>query len=212
VLDHAAVLAHHGYGVLLADARGHGESDGRAMDFGWYGDEDGAGAVSFLERQPDVTGGRIGVLGLSMGGEEAIGAAGADPRIQGVVAEGATNRMLADKAWLSDEYGWRGTLQRGVEWLTFGAADLLSEASPPMSLRASAAAADPRPMLLIAGGAVPDEEPAARYIAAGAPDSVEVWVAPDTGHTDALDRHPDEWEARVTAFLRSALRPDPISG
>jgi uncharacterized protein len=147
-----------------------------------------------------------------MGGEEAIGAAGADPRVRGVVAEGATTRMLADKAWLSDEHGWRGTLQRGVDWLTYSAADLLSEASPPMSLRTAAAAADPRPILLIAGGAVPDEEPAARYIAAGAPESVEVWVAPDTGHTDALDRHPDEWESRVTTFLAAALTPDPSSG
>ena len=38
VLDHAAVLAAPGYGVLLVDARGHGASEGRAMDFGWYGD------------------------------------------------------------------------------------------------------------------------------------------------------------------------------
>jgi dienelactone hydrolase len=212
VLDHAAVLASHGYGVLLADARGHGESDGRAMDFGWYGDEDVTAAVSFLERQPDVTGGRIGVLGLSMGGEEAIGAAAADPRIQGVVAEGATNRVAEDKTWLSDEYGWRGTLQRGIDRLTYAAADLLTEASPPISLRAAAAAAAPRPLLLIAGAAEAEEEPAARHIAAGAPDTVAVWVAPDTGHTDALAQHPDEWEARVTSFLQSALRPDPASG
>ncbi len=212
VLDHAVVLARHGYGVLLPDARGHGESDGRAMDFGWYGDEDVTGAVTFLAQQPDVTGGRIGVLGLSMGGEEAIGAAAADPRIQGVVAEGATNRVAEDKTWLSEEYDWRGTLQRGVDQLTYGAADLLTEASPPISLRAAVASADPRPVLLIAGAAVPDEEPAARHIASGAPDSVEVWVAPDTGHTDALARHPDEWEARVTSFLQSALRPDPVSG
>jgi pimeloyl-ACP methyl ester carboxylesterase len=32
------VLAEHGYGVLLFDARGHGLSEGTAMDFGWYGD------------------------------------------------------------------------------------------------------------------------------------------------------------------------------
>ena len=31
-LDHAAVLARNGYGVVLFDARGHGESGGRAMD------------------------------------------------------------------------------------------------------------------------------------------------------------------------------------
>lgn len=34
-LDQAAVLADAGYGVLVTDARGHGDSDGRAMEFGW---------------------------------------------------------------------------------------------------------------------------------------------------------------------------------
>ena len=56
VLDHAVVLARHGYGVLIYDARGHGRSDGRAMDFGWFGDRDLGGAVTFLERQHGVDG------------------------------------------------------------------------------------------------------------------------------------------------------------
>ena len=93
VLDHAAVLARHGYGVVLFDARGHGRSGGRAMDFGWYGDQDTSAAVTFLRSQPDVDDGRIAAVGMSMGGEEAIGAAAADARIQAVVAEGATNRV-----------------------------------------------------------------------------------------------------------------------
>jgi dipeptidyl aminopeptidase/acylaminoacyl peptidase len=37
VLPQAAVLAWHGYGTLLPDARGHGRSGGHAMDFGWWG-------------------------------------------------------------------------------------------------------------------------------------------------------------------------------
>ncbi|MGZ4582501.1 MAG: alpha/beta hydrolase, partial [Nocardioidaceae bacterium] len=49
MLRYAVVLARHGYGVLLYDARGHGRSGGRAMDLGWYGDQDLAGAVSFLQ-------------------------------------------------------------------------------------------------------------------------------------------------------------------
>ena len=48
VLDHAIVLAERGYGVLLFDSRGNGDSDGRAMGLGWYGDLDTAAAVSFL--------------------------------------------------------------------------------------------------------------------------------------------------------------------
>ncbi|WP_130511824.1 serine aminopeptidase domain-containing protein [Krasilnikovia cinnamomea] len=33
-LPQAAVLARHGYGLLLVDARGHGHSGGRGMDLG----------------------------------------------------------------------------------------------------------------------------------------------------------------------------------
>ncbi len=98
VLDQAIVLADHGFGVLLYDARGHGDSEGQAMDFGWMGNEDIGAALAFLERQPDVNDERIGVLGLSMGGEQAIGAAAGDPRIMAVVAEGATGRVAGDYA------------------------------------------------------------------------------------------------------------------
>jgi dienelactone hydrolase len=206
VLDHAAVLATHGYGVVMVDARGHGRSDGRAMDFGWYGDEDVAAAVTYLTTRPEVDMDRIAAIGMSMGGEEAIGAAAADRRIRAVVAEGATNRVSDDKVWLSDEYGWRGTVQRGVEWLVFNIADVLTDASQPSSLRAAAAGAAPRPMLLIAGGSVDDEPKAGRYIQAGSPESVVLWIVPDTGHTAALDTHPVEWERRVTAFLAGALK------
>src|SRR5206468_1520008 len=88
-------------GSATPDARGHGRSAGRAMDFGWYGDADVQGAVTFLGAQPDVRDGRIAAVGLSMGGEEAIGAAATDPRIRAVVAEGATGRVAADNDWLS---------------------------------------------------------------------------------------------------------------
>lgn len=206
VLDHAAVLARHGFGVLLYDARGHGRSGGRAMDFGWHGDEDIAGAVELLRRRTDVDPGRIGAVGMSMGGESAIGAAGSNPAIRAVVAEGATNRVAGDKEWLSDEYGARGAVTEWAASLTTGITDLLTDAAPPRPLRDAARRAAPRPMLLIAAGDVTDEPLAARWIARASPTSVRVWVAPGTGHTDALRTHPDAWEQRVTTFLRGALR------
>jgi uncharacterized protein len=202
VLDHAAVLAGHGYGVLLYDARGHGRSAGRAMDFGWFGDEDVGGAVSYLAAQPGVHG--MAAVGLSMGGEEAIGAAATDDRIDAVVAEGATGRVPGDHAWLPDEYGIRGRLQRPVDWLTYTAADALTDARMPTTLHAAAAATS-SPILLIAAGNVADEAHAARYIASASPDSVEVWEVPDTGHTAALASRPTEWETHVITFLDRAL-------
>lgn len=208
VLDQAAVLAEHGYGVLLFDARGHGESDGRAMDFGWYGESDAIGAVDFLTRQRDVAPGRIGLLGLSMGGEEAIGAAGVDERVAAVVAEGATNRVAADKGYL-DVYGARGEVQQRVDAVTYWLTGVLSEAPEPRSLRQSVESAttrpDPTSFLLIAAGEVPDEGHAAAYVQGSSTDEVQTWTVPGAGHTQGLEEAPGEWEDRVIAFLDDSL-------
>jgi uncharacterized protein len=205
VLNHAAVLARHGYGVLLFDSRGHGRSGGDAMEFGWYGDRDIRAAVSFLEHRPDVHAGRIAVAGMSMGGEEAIGAAASDSRIRAVVAEGATGRVAGDASWLSQEYGWRGWIQERITGLTSLAASLLTSAPRPIALRASVAEAAPRPVLLIAAGKVRDEIVAGRFIRRASPGTVQLWIVPGAAHTGGLATHPAEWTERVTGFLGRAL-------
>ena len=210
VLPQAAVLAEHGYGVLLADARGHGLSEGNAMDFGWNGDSDIAAAVSFLAERPEVDPARIGVVGMSMGGEEAIGSAAADGRIAAVVAEGATGRVAADRAWLDDAHGWRGRLQQGVEWLQSAVTDLLSDAPRPGSLATSVRAATDCRFLLIAGGTVQDEADSAAYLRSVAPYRVTVWVVPNAGHTAGLATDPAGWEAQVVGFLDVALAATPV--
>jgi fermentation-respiration switch protein FrsA (DUF1100 family) len=205
-LAQAAVLVRHGYGALLTDARGHARSSGRAMDFGWYGDSDIGAAVSFLSAQPDVDPDRIAVLGLSMGGEEALGAAADDSRIAAVVAEGATGRTDADKAWFADLYGFRGRIQLGLEWLQYSLTDLLTEAPKPTPLAEAAHNAAPRPVLLITAGQIPDEGNAAAYIQQHAPASVTIWEVPNAGHIQGLSVAPVEWEHAVVSFLDAALR------
>ncbi len=80
---HARVLAEHGYGVLLFDRRGEGESDGDPNVLGWAGKKDLLAAVEFLHRRNDVDADRIGGIGLSVGGEMLIEAAAATGRRQG---------------------------------------------------------------------------------------------------------------------------------
>jgi uncharacterized protein len=69
VVAHARMLVRHGYGVLLLDRRGEGESEGDYNARGWGGEPDLRAAVAYLRGRPDVQGGRIGGLGLSVGGE-----------------------------------------------------------------------------------------------------------------------------------------------
>lgn len=203
-LDQAAALNRHGYGVLMVDPRGQGRSGGRAMDMGWYGDRDVAAAVRYLRTDRDVPADRIALLGLSMGGEEAIGAAAAGLGVRAVVAEGATGRTDEDKAgWLPD--GVAGTIQRGIDRISYGVVDLLTPAPPPRSLRNAVARATSTSFLLITAGRLDDEETAARILRSAAPDRVQVWVVPNASHTHGLRSRPDEWVARVTAFLDAAL-------
>lgn len=200
VLDQAAVLAGHGYGVLLYDDRGHGRSGGAGMDFGWWGDLDVAAAVSYLESRPDVEPGRIGVLGLSMGGEQAINAAATDSRIRAVVAEGVQPKLPADTS--QRPHRLEGLTERAVDVISFATARLLTRAPTPLPLREAVAAVAPRPLLLIAGEG---EVSAARALQAVAPSTVSLWELPDTPHTAGLAQHRDAWTARVTAFFDSSL-------
>jgi dienelactone hydrolase len=175
------------------------------MDFGWYGDADIAAAIDFLTGQPEVDPDRIVVVGFSMGGEEAIGAVAADARIAAVVAEGASARTDADKAWLAGVYGWRGWVQIRLEWVQYTLTDLLTPASKPGSLAESAAAASPRPILMIAAGNVTEESNAAQHVQAAAGGNVSVWTVPGADHIGGLTVVPEEWEETVITFLDSAI-------
>jgi uncharacterized protein len=204
-LDQAAVLADAGYGVLMVDPRGHGDSSGRGMDWGWHGDRDIAAAVDLLVSSPDVDEARIAVVGLSVGGEEGLGAAAGDPRIAAVVAEGVTGRSADDLDWLSEEYGWRGAVTEGVKDVQTALVSLLAGVPPPVTLTDAVSTAA-RPTLLVVAGEMPDAQHAAERIRTAAPDTVEVWVVPGSAHTAGLRTEPEAWEQKVVGFLDGALR------
>jgi uncharacterized protein len=209
VLAQGAVLAREGYGALLLDGRGHGRSGGHAMDFGWWGGPDIAAAVSFLARQPGIRHGKIALLGESMGGEQALAAMAADLRVRAVIGEGVTGQQLADHGWMMN--GITGVLDTGMEWVQYTAAGLISGAPRPMSIPDAIRAAAPRPVLIIAGGAVTSEPIAARWFRAASPATVHLWVVPHAGHTQGLPTAPRVWAAHVISFLNTALHPDHLS-
>lgn len=93
--DEARMLVAHGHGVLLFDRRGEGESDGDPHMLGWSGRADINAAVSYLhERGVDPD--RIGGIGLSVGGEMLLEAAGESDGLRAVVSEGGSRRSMAD--------------------------------------------------------------------------------------------------------------------
>src|SRR5207247_145400 len=93
---HARMLARHGYGVLLFDRRGEGESQGDPNAFGWGGAKDIKAAIAFLQHRPDVDPDRIGGLGLSVGGELMLQTAAETDTLAAVVSEGGGSRSFGE--------------------------------------------------------------------------------------------------------------------
>lgn len=85
-LGFVSLLVETGYGVLLPDKRGSGESEGdwRDADFEDRADDVLAG-VRFARSRPEVRGGAVGVLGLSQGGEVVPIAAAKSDEVQFVI-------------------------------------------------------------------------------------------------------------------------------
>jgi dienelactone hydrolase len=201
-IGHARMLVRNGYGVLLLDRRGEGESEGGINLYGWDGEPDLTAAIGFLRARPDVDPGRIGGLGLSVGGELLLQAAAHTPVLRAVVSEGAGARSLAEHLGTPG----LGTLQR---WITpsvaqTGAVAVLSGHLPPGDLTRLVRRIAPRPVLLVrALDGHPDEVLNRVYAANG---HGGLWEVRSGGHTGALSAHPREYERRVVGFFDRALR------
>jgi hypothetical protein len=195
---HAQLIASHGYGVLLYDARGTGRSEGNPNGYGWNWARDVAGAVSFLDEQPDVRAGRIGALGLSTGADVLLGMGGEDRRIRAIVADGATARALADVP--ADD-----PFTKTSFWMLFSAVKLFSGERPGPPLRRLVASIAPTPLLLIATGSIQQELPANETYAKEAHEPVELWELPNVDHTAGIREVAHEYEHRVIGLFNRAL-------
>jgi hypothetical protein len=200
----ARMLARHGYGVLLLDRRGEGESEGDPNIFGWKGERDIHAAVAYLQQRPDVDPERIGGLGLSVGGEMMIEAAAESDSLKAVVSEGAGIRSIRESLAVPDtRKRIEGSLVHAV---VTPAVAVFSNGMPPPSLEDLAADVTPTPLFLIY--AVPGQGGEAdlnQLYFDSAREPKEIWLVPGAGHTGGIEARPDEYERRVVGFFDDAL-------
>jgi dienelactone hydrolase len=197
---HAKLLAKHGYGVLLHDARGRGESEGVQNSWGWGWDKDVAGAMAFLKRRPEVDPERIGGLGLSTGADVLANAAAERTDLKAVVADGTAAGNF------EDTHNGENLGMTPFYAVEFATVRLVSGSTPGANLEDSMKRIR-NPLLLIAAG--PLEEPFARnYDRAAGDRPVDAWYLPEVQHTHGLREVPQQYEARVTAFLGAELLAD----
>ena len=198
---HAELLGRHGYGVLVYDSRGRGESEGSPVAMGWAWEKDVAGALEFLRGRDEVDPDRIGGLGLSTGADVLFEVAAEGRNLKAVVADGATAESFADVREL------RGIDETTPYWWTmYTAARVLSGTSPGEPLKDVVAKVSPTPLFLIStGGSLPAERDFNRIYAEAAREPVELWDLPDVDHTAAIRERPEEYERRVIGFFDIAL-------
>ncbi len=193
---HARMLAAGGYGVLLFDARGRGESGGNQNAFGWRWGRDVRAAVDFLERRGVE---RIGALGLSTGAEAVLAEAADDRRVRAVVGDGSQGHRAADVSALSP--GVRVLLQPHAAIMEAAIYAVRGERPPPPVAELVRDVARTRPLLLVAGPAV--EADWNRAHAEGT--TAEVWELEGVAHTRGLAERPQEYTRRVLAVFDEAL-------
>ena len=197
---HARMLASAGYGVLLYDARGNGESEGRHDAMGWTWEPDVTAAVDFLSRRPDVRG-RIGALGISTGAEAVLQAAARNDKIAAVVSDGAIARNLAETRQLEGAEELQAVPYFG---LLFATIRTLTGTHQPPPLQQLVPEIAPRPVLLIAtgeGDRANDEPRLSPRRSRDASSGSCLGRAIHSGLKDA----PAAYERRVIRFLDAAL-------
>ena len=152
-------------------------------------------------RRPDVTGGRIGGIGFSVGGEMMLQAAASNTGLRGVVSEGAGVRSVHEDI-VRGPRGWLALPEAAVQT---AAVAVLSGTGTPPSLTDLLPRISPRPLLLVyAGrGGGGEELNADYYRAAHAPKGL--WKIAEAGHVGGFQARPRAYEERVTRFFDRAL-------
>lgn len=199
----ARMLIRHGYGVLLFDRRGEGESDGDPNIFGWTGGRDIHAAVRFLQQRPDVDPGRIGGIGLSVGGEMMIQAAAESTALKAIVSEGGSERSVRDT--LANGGSPVGSIL-GMGPSTVATA-LFANDTPPPTLKSLVRKISPRAVFFVYAkhgqGGTETRPNKGFYAAAGSPK--QIWEVPEGAHIGGIDARPKEYERRVIGFFDKAL-------
>jgi pimeloyl-ACP methyl ester carboxylesterase len=209
MLPYAEFLLSAGYGVVMMDARGHGASGGSISTYGYIERHDVRAVVDALESSEKVS--HLFALGESMGAAVSLQSAAVDPRIEGVVAEGAfrnLHEVTFDYAGLQQSVFLGKTMFCPAALVSVYIAQKeagfrFEEISPEGSV-----ASRPFPVLFICGESdrkIPCRHSEAIFRSAVGPK--ELWRVPGTGHEQAIKTSPAEFQRRVLQFLRTRTVP-----
>lgn len=201
-VDLAAALHEAGTSVLMIDLRGHGESEGERYSFGVNERRDVLGAVDLL-LDHGYEAGKIGVLGISLGGGATIGAASEEPAIGLVVLDSAFADLypLIQLKW-DEEAGlprfflpsllFMNRVLYGYDMTEVRPADELAQIAP-------------RPVLIVHCTADEDVDISHAETLQETLPSAQTWYVGECEHAEIYRDHPGEYEDQVITFIDDNL-------
>lgn len=205
MLEEAAMLHKHGYGLLLTTVRAHDLSEGELISFGYYEMQDLEAWFQYLLSRPEVDPEKVGILGNSMGASMAIQYAAQNEQIQAVVAHSAFSSLDDTVSTSVEAFTGLPSFPFGP-LIVFWAELELGEDSSAIDAKKWIGQISPRPVLLLHGGkdAAIDKDSAERlFQAAGEPK--ELWYEPELGHAEFDTAMPKEFERRIVEFFDQYL-------
>lgn len=200
---HAQQLIAAGYGALMYDPRGMGESTGDTVSLGWQYRGDLLAATAYLQARPDVDPTRIAALGLSRGAHVAINAADLMPDcFAGLWLDGMQSQRLEDYPQARNA-GERFEMALEASILRMAEIEL-GEPLPP-AIGQMLQELDRPPMTIIASGLDPFERQIhEKYIRFHRP-SQDMWLIENAGHTGGPNVNEAQYRQRMLAFFATVF-------
>jgi uncharacterized protein len=200
---HGETLVREGYGALMIDLRAHGSSGGRRFSRDERVIEDVLACVAYLSRQPEVEG-RVGIMGISVGGMMAIQAAARSVGVRAIAVDGPVLGSIEDLPPPADALDrfWRYPLERyyqhAINWFTPQARPLPSNLA---ALRRIAG----RPVLFMSTGTGMEQRLTFSFFEA-AGDPKNWWELRNARHATGWILEPEAYGRTMIDFFNRGLQ------
>jgi len=202
--DYAKFYYDLGFDILIPDARGHGNSEGDYVGYGWHDRIDYLGWVDVLIEKYDIE--DIVLHGNSMGAATVLMVSGEElpPQVRGIIADSGYTTVKEELAHqLKHLYDlparplldFTSMMTKVRSGFTFEEASALDQVKN-----------NKLPLFIIHGDEdelVPTEMAHELYEAAGG--EKELWIVPGAGHTKAYEVATEEFEHRLSQFLNGII-------
>ncbi|MFY9556550.1 MAG: alpha/beta fold hydrolase [Blastocatellia bacterium] len=209
VLRAALVLRRAGFNVLIFDGRGHGNSEGRFVTYGFYERRDVEAAIEWLVKEKGIDRDFVGLAGESMGAAIALQVAAHNPWIRAVWADSpfASLRRVTEE-FVRRVTGLPGAVLNPLLWTTIqvanyrGKFDVLSV--DPLKLAAGITC----PVYLVHGTAdqlIATAHSENIYEALGG--EKEIWFVEGARHARSIRHARKEYSDRLGGFFLDKLKP-----